>query len=395
MKCRDVVKAVLSIIAIMGFAVAVNAATRGVSDKEIVIGTQTALSGPVAGWGIDAANGTRMRFDEANKTGGIHGRKIRYVVEDSQYRVPLAVQKANKLFKRDKIFLMIGSIGTPMNNALFKAQFKLNIPNLFPYSFARSMVKPHHRLKFQSGSLYYDQMRAGIKYFVEQKNKKRICMMHVDTEYGVESLDAVRDQLKLYNMKLTERTSHKSSETSFVGAITKLRKAKCDVIAMAAIIRDTMIPVATARKLGWDVDMFGILPSCNSIVVEKGGVAMNGFYVVTGLPLMYEDRATTVKQKTFFTKYKKRFGKAPGEVAQFAYISADLTVLALEKAGRNLTLNSFLNGMESIKNYKHMFGGPDISFGPNNHMGSNESILLMVKDKKWVPPGGKKMILTY
>ena len=99
----------------------------GVSRKnQIVVGTHTALSGPVAGWGIDATNGVRMRFDEANEAGGIYGRKIKYIVEDSQYRVPIAVQKANKLVNRDKVFFLIASIGTPMNNAIFPMLKKKN-----------------------------------------------------------------------------------------------------------------------------------------------------------------------------------------------------------------------------------------------------------------------------
>ena len=56
---------------------------RGVSDNEIVLGMHTDLSGAIATLGVDGANGTRMRFDEANEAGGIHGRRIRLVVEDN------------------------------------------------------------------------------------------------------------------------------------------------------------------------------------------------------------------------------------------------------------------------------------------------------------------------
>lgn len=395
MRIKHTVKLILALFTVLGLVATAHAATRGVSDNEIVIGTHTAMSGPVAGWGVAAANATRMRFDEVNAAGGIHGRKIKYIVEDSQYRVPLAVQKANKLLNRDKIFLMIAGIGTPMNNAIFKAQFKLNVPSLFPYSFARSMVQPHHRLKFMSASLYYDQARAGLKYFVEQKGKKRVCLMHVDTDYGLEIKDGIVDQLKVQNMELVALTTHKASETNFIAPITKLRKANCDVIAMGTIIRDSMLPVATARKLGWDVTMFGVTPTCNSIVAEKGGPAMEGLFAVTAVPMFYEEQAETRKQKAFFADYKKRFGMAPSEVAQFAYINADLTIIALKKSGRDLTVDKFLTNLESIKSYKHLFGGPDISFSSNMHQGSNESILMVVKNKRWVSPTGKKVSLSY
>ena len=166
MKGRNLVNLFVSFVIMLGMVVAVQAETRGVTKDEIVVGTHTALSGPVAGWGIDATNGIRMRFDEANAAGGIHGRNIKYIAEDSQYRVPIAVQKANKLVNRDKVFFLIASIGTPMNDAIFPMLEKKNVPNLFPYTAARSMYEPHHQLKFANLASYYANVRAGLKYFV-------------------------------------------------------------------------------------------------------------------------------------------------------------------------------------------------------------------------------------
>src|SRR5678809_132606 len=114
-------------------------ADQGISPTEIVIGTHTALTGPVAPWGIGSTNGIRMRFDEENEKGGIHGRKIKYIVEDHGYQVPRAVQAGNKLLNSDKIMLMVGSLGTPMNNAVFQQQLALGVPNLGPFTAARSM----------------------------------------------------------------------------------------------------------------------------------------------------------------------------------------------------------------------------------------------------------------
>ena len=102
-----------------------------------------------------------MRFDEVNDKGGIHGRKVRLVVEDTQYQVPRAVQAGTKLINRDRIFAMVAPLGTPMNNALFKDQFEAGVPNLFPLSAARSMYEPFHRLKFYGAASYVDQVRAG------------------------------------------------------------------------------------------------------------------------------------------------------------------------------------------------------------------------------------------
>src|SRR5260370_34521654 len=129
-------------------AMAAAAETRGVSPTEIVLGTDTDLSGPAATYGVSGSNAAKMRFDEVNEAGGIHGRKIRLIAEDTQYQVPRAVQAGNKLINRDHIFAMVAALGTPMNNALFKDQFEAGGPSPFPFSAARSMYLPFHRIKF-------------------------------------------------------------------------------------------------------------------------------------------------------------------------------------------------------------------------------------------------------
>ncbi|MBU3917472.1 ABC transporter substrate-binding protein [bacterium] len=394
MKGNTFLKPILSTVAVLGMVFAAQAGTRGVSKNEIVVGTHTALSGPVAGWGIDATNGLRMRFDEANEAGGIHGRKIKYIAEDSQYLVPTAVQKANKLVNRDKVFFLIGSIGTPHNNAVFSMLEKKNVPNLFPYTAARSMSEPFHKLKFANLGTYYANVRSGLKYFVEQKGKKSVCMMYVDTDFGMEVVEGVIDQLKAMNMKLVAQTSHKADETNFMGAITQLRDAKCDLVIMGTIIRDTIIAVSTARKIGWDVDMVGQTASCNYMIPLNGGAGVEGFYSVNALPMVYKEQASG-KALEIFNKYEKIFNKPFSEVAQHGYVSGDLAVIALQKAGKNLTVNGFIKALESINKYQHPFGDIILSFGPKKHLAHNESILYQIKGGKWVNPSGKTEVLTY
>ena len=90
MKIRMAAAAVvIGALGVTGAAVA-QKETRGVTKTEIVLGMHTDLSGPAATYGVSSSNAVKMRFDEANATGGIHGRKIRLVVEDSQYQVPRA-----------------------------------------------------------------------------------------------------------------------------------------------------------------------------------------------------------------------------------------------------------------------------------------------------------------
>jgi branched-chain amino acid transport system substrate-binding protein len=89
----------------------------------------------------------------------------------------------------------------------------------------------------------------------------------------------------------------------------------------------------------------------------------------------------------FATKYEKQFGHPPNFAAEIGYSAAQVVVLALQKAGRALTADTFIAALESIKDYKDIFGSPTMSFSATKHQGSNECFVTQVKDGKWVQVG--------
>ena len=373
---------------LLGIAVLAQSAAaqevRGVTKKEIVLGMHTDLSGPAATYGVSSSNAVKMRFDEVNDAGGIHGRKIKLIVEDTQYQVPRAVQAGLKLINRDHIFAMVAPLGTPMNNALFKDQFEAGVPNLFPLSAARSMYLPFNRLKFYGAASYVDEVRAGIKYFVEHKGKKAVCAMYQDTDFGKEVLDGAQLQAEAMNMKLVETATHKPTDQDFTAQITKLRGAGCDLVVLGTIVRDSIVPYATARKLGWtEVDFLGSAAAYDLFVAAAQGGVTEGLYAMGLTDMPYRDTLNPVAQ-VWFDKYKERFHADPNIGAVYGAVAADLTVLGLDRAGAELTLDSFLKGMESIKNYRDIFNGPEQSYGPDKHQGANTSFLAVVKGGRWV-----------
>jgi len=373
----------------LGLAIAVaslaaagaSAQTRGVTPTEVLLGMHTDLSGVAATYGVSSSNGVKMRFDEVNEAGGVNGRKIRVIIEDQGYQVPKAVQACNKLINRDKVFAFVAPLGTPMNNACFKDQFAAGVPNLFPLSAARSMYEPYERLKFYGAASYVDQIRSGIDYFVKTKGKKAICVMYQDTDFGKEVLEGAELQAKKLGIKVVETAAHKPTDQDFTASITKLRSAGCDLIAMGTIVRDSIVPYTTARKAGWnDVIFLGAASSYDSFVGAAPG--MDGFYGMGLTEMPYVD-SSVASVKTFVENYKKKFNVDPNIGAVYGYVAADLTYQGLKNAGKDLTLDSFIAGLEKIQNYNDIFNGPPVTFGPKIRQGASSSFLAEVKGGRW------------
>src|SRR5215469_16289568 len=348
-------------------------AQRGVTD----------LSGVTAVQGVNNANAVRLAFDEVNEKGGIQGRKIRYIVEDSQYQVPRAVQAINKLINNDGVFMTIEDGGTPMNNATFPMALEKNMLKLLPLSAARSMYEPFNKLKFSQYSSYVDQMRAGVKYFVEQRGKKAVCAMYQDTDFGKDVFAGAQMQAEAMGMKIVATTAHKPTDTDFTAAIAKLREANCDLITMGTIVRDSTLIIATVKKLGWNVDLLGQVASYDTAIAEAPGNVAEGFYSMSPSLYAYPDDPRP-EIKAFMQTYKARYGVDANYLGQMGYTSAQIAIEALKRAGRDLTTDNMVKAMESIRDFHDLFGGT-YSFSPTNHHGATAAFLSVVHNGRWEP----------
>jgi branched-chain amino acid transport system substrate-binding protein len=357
--------------------------TQGVSKDEVVLGMHADLSGVAATFSVGVVNSFRLKIDEVNEAGGINGRKVRLVVEDTNYQIPKAVQAANKLINRDHVFAMIGNLGTPQNNAVLPAQLKAHVPNVFPISWAESMSQPFDPLKFAIYAPYSDQIRSGVRYMVKQKGKKTICAMHQDTDFGIEVFNGAKKELDELGLKFAEVTMHKPADQDFTAQLTKLRAANCDLIVMGTIVRDTLIPYSTTRKMGWDVDMIGTSASYDLAISGVQGDIAEGYYSAGFFDAPYPDTASP-EAGTWIEKYKARYNIDPTIQAAIGQVIIDLTLKAIDNAGQDLTTQSFVHGMEKIKDYQDIFGGPTQGFSETNHVSSHDSVIYRVEKGRWV-----------
>ena len=225
-------------------------AQQGVSDTEIVIGSNGDLSGVFAPFNVQSIKAMQQTFDEVNAAGGIHGRKIKFIVEDHGYQVPKAVQNFNKLINSDKVFAMVQNLGTPHNLAGFPMMEAAKVANISPLTAARQMIEGDITYKYTGTSSYYDQLKAGVEFLAKQNGAKEICAMYFPSDFGLEVHEGAKEQAEAMGLTYAAETTHKPDDQDFVGSLTKLKEAGCDIIATAVGVRQTIVILGTAKKLG-------------------------------------------------------------------------------------------------------------------------------------------------
>lgn len=356
--------------------------TQGVTDTEVVFGSVNDLSGIFAAVGVPAVNGANMRFEEANAAGGVHGRQIKFVVEDNGYQIPRAMQGYNKLLNRDKVFGMVLSLGTPMNIAGFKLLDPKGIPNIGPLSAARQMLQDPIDNKFIGFSSYWDQVQVGVKYLAGEFDAKEICTMYIPSDFGKEIAESTKDVTASLGLALGGETTHKPDELDFVGSLTKLKSAGCDVITMALGVRQGITVVGTAKKLGWtDVKFLNTSAGFLEPVAMVPGGVTDGLYASAGWVDLYSRAGDAVPGK-FIADYKAKFDQPASGFAMLGYSAADTVVRALEAAGPDLTHESFQAAMESLDYYDEL-SDAQVKYGPGDHQGVDEVTISVVENGGW------------
>ncbi|MBE7417573.1 MAG: ABC transporter substrate-binding protein [Ideonella sp.] len=365
------------------WAMPATAQMQGVSDNEIVLGTLLDLSGPINFWGLPIKNGMEMAVDDLNAGGGINGRRVRLVIEDMAYDPKKAVLAAQKLLNQDRIFAMVGQMGTVTAAATMPLVLKAGLPHVFPVTPAELFFEPHHKLKFAFFTPYYDDIRTGVKYMVQTHGKQRVGVMYQDDEFGANIVKGVRDQLDAMKLPLVSQTSYKRGATDFSSQIAKLKSDGVDLVVLGTVVRETIGAMAAARQLGWNVDFLTSQAAYAPEVPALGKAAVEGLFGAGMTPI--PDAATSgAEVAAWMKRYQQRFDKPANVQAVIGYIVIQTAAIGLKNAGRNLTPETFAAGIEQIRDHRNIFGTAPMSFSAESHLGSRQVFMARVQNGKWV-----------
>ncbi len=340
------------------------AAQQGVSDTEIVIGGSNSFSGPLAFTGDQITKfGVDLYVKVVNDAGGIHGRKIRTVYYDDGYRPQDAVANTKKLVEQDRVFAIIIPQGSPPVVATLDYLEENKVPMLFPYQ--SSPVTRGKRWVLQGMTLSDRSSKMMIDYLAGQRKVKKFAALYQDDEYGKSFLTAFEKDLGRYGLKLVAAESVKRGVTDVSAQVAKLQAAKPEVTFLVLVPGPGAQALKERQKIGWtDTIMVSTGPLTDERYLALAGDAAEG---VEGLSLWPDPVTSDLPGVKLYREHMQRYSPTnePNRYSIAGYFAAMLFAEGAKRAGRNLTRESLMTALASIKGYESGIL-PPLTIGPDH-----------------------------
>ena len=375
----------LGLASLLGLGVATAAVGAGVSDREILIGTHLDLSGPVAAGMPQLRNGTQMRFDEANETGGVNGRRFKLIIEDNASQPQQAVRAMEKLVRRDEVFAIVNPFGSGTNAAVVKRAVDDGVIYFAPWgasAILRQVAGPSQML-FTTVPNYDTTVRSAVNWMMANNSSiKKVGVIYQEGPYGELVNKGLKEALGAKGMSLAAEAGYKVGDIDFSSQVARMKAAGVDLIVTATITRETIGVMAETKKLGWnDVKVMTATPGRTGVVLALGKESVEGLYGV-GSWKIFAPSDLPADLRRWADAYKKRFNIDPDENAMLAYTYADMFVKGVQAAGRDLTAEKAVKALQAVTTTGLVFYGPE-GF-KNNHLDPDFVEVDQVKNGKWV-----------
>jgi branched-chain amino acid transport system substrate-binding protein len=334
-------------------------ATPGVSDSEIVIGVPIALTGPVRFVTEPYEQGVRTVFEAVNEKGGIHGRKIRWQVEDDAYQPSKSLAIAKKLIEQDKVFGIFGCFGTPTCGAVMPYAEQQKIP-FFLYTAAPNPT-PKHTFGLQSE--YVDFSYHVARHLIRDEHKTKIAYFYQNDDLGEAGRIGLDRALKEVGLSLLGDVGYERGTTDFTTHVLKLR----DSHAEAIVAMGTAPAIATAIKQSAETGFKSIWATYtigeSAIMQKLLGDKIDGLVYASDTESVFSDSPGV---RAAVDAVKKRYPNSNVETLTLqGYAHAQLLVNALEKAGKDLTRDRLIATVEGTKAFDS--GPMQMSFSAKKH----------------------------
>jgi branched-chain amino acid transport system substrate-binding protein len=360
---------------LLAFALVALSVLPGWAGEPILIGLSAPLTGNYSEYGTNWKKAMDIALEKINAKGGIKGRPLEIVAEDSKSDPKDSAQIAQKFSSDPKIVATIGDFTSTACMAAQPIYDRAGVVQLSP-----TASHPDFAPKSQwSFGIIGTQAAEGpfmANYTVTREGKKRIAVLYINNDWGIAAQEQYVKKAKELGAQVVAVDSYFDRDKDFTAVLTKLRGAKPDALYIATMYNDGALMSKQREKLGWsDVEVFGPGSLYSPKLLELGGTAVEGLRTST---IFLENDPRPEVQEFVKTFKARNNGVAPNMFAAIAYDAISILANAIDKAGTDR--KAIRDELAKTKNFIGMTG--KISFTERRDV-ERDYHYLVVKNGAW------------
>lgn len=352
----------------------------GVSADSITLGQSAAFSGPAKDLGVEMRDGALLAFNEFNRQGGAHGRKIKLISYDDGYEPDRAVSNTKKLINDDKVFALFGAVGTPTSKAVLPIFTEAKVPYFGAFSGAELLRSPFNRYIFNVRASYYDETERIVEHLISL-GRDKIGVLYQNDAYGQAGLAGVERALRKRKLEIAVKATIERNSSEVSAAVKQMNATGPQAVVMIGAYDGIAAFVKAMKQSGsntefHNVSFVGSISLAKALGADGAGVAISQV-----VPSPFDQTVPIVKE------YQRLMKAAGGTGYSFTslegYIAARVFIEGLKRAGKNLSREGFIDALEGMRNVN--LDGFHIAFSPQNHQASTFVDMTMIaRDGRFV-----------
>lgn len=356
----------------------------GVTDKTITIGSCSALEGPSHFLGTQTVIGANTYFNLINDEGGVAGRKLKLVAYDDSYD-PAKTQICFDRLMSQQVFALGFFVGTPTAVKYVPMAEGNKIPLVGLFTGAQTLYAPLRHWIVNVRASYADETREQVDGLWNKLGYKKIGVIYPDDAFGNTVLDGVKAALKSHNAELSASASYQRQTAQVGGAIDTVRASAPDAVVVVGP-SNTVAPILKqAHAKGWKPLFLTVsFVGTDQLILEAGQDA-EGVIITQVVPPYYlTDLKTIALYRRSLSKYSP--SEPPNFVSLESFVNAMVLVEGLKRAGKDLTREGLIRGIESLHEFD-MELGPELklNYSAKSHKGFDHVIPTVVRGGRAVP----------
>lgn len=358
----------------------------GISDDEIVIGSSLALGGHAGYLGTQMIQGALSYLSDINRQGGVHGRHIRLVAMDDGYNPAQCLYNTQQLILDKKVFALFCYVGTPTTVRIIPLINEAGIPLVGMFTGAQRLRQPPNPFLINIRASYYQETQAAVDLIVKQKGLTRVAVFYQYDEYGFDGLRGTEIALKRYDLVPVAKGSYIRGTLDVEAGLAQIVQSDAQAVVMIGTYDSCARFIQLARQQNFtplfhNVSFVGSKELARRLGPDGEGVIVTQVVPPPSIDPAVEDLPGVEEYIRLLNQYYP--DTRPSFVGLEGYINAEILVEGLERAGRNLTRQSFIQAIKSVNNYDLGIKNR-LSFGPKDNQGLDQVYFTVIRNENLV-----------